>query len=404
MSENNHPSAIEQSLLDLLANNLFGCSRSGSVCVQDWVGIWQEAYAQAVPLSVFTNGIPDSVPTDLSNHIKGKIGELVLAVSRRIGEHVFIHKLMSEADIPYTIIKGFACSFYYNDPLLRLIGDVDFLVDPQDEYRCVDFLLDKGFVEIKTTGESHRVFHYKGCRYELHTEPAGIPDGDAGDEVRKYLRDVVANSRVENTAFGQVSVPSEFHHGLIMLLHLAHHLNVEGVGLRHICDWAVFVSQLGQQKFTELFQDPLKDMGLWHFALILTKLSADYLGCVGWSLADDLAEVSDELLNDIFIGGNLGQKNDSRTHEGLVLSSEKQGNGYFKNLFESANRIVYKNWSFCKNFKILLPIGWLFFGLRYIFRSLQGKRPKIDLKEIKEGAVKRKSLYSRLHLFKMNEK
>jgi hypothetical protein len=96
---------------------------------------------------------------------------------------------------------------------------VDFLVEPQDEDRCVDFLLSKGFAEIKTTGESHRVFHYKGCRYELHTEPAGIPDGEVGDRVRHYLCDVVANSRIENTAFGQVNVPGEFHHGLIMLLH-----------------------------------------------------------------------------------------------------------------------------------------------------------------------------------------
>ena len=404
MAEGNHFSAIEQSLLDLLANNLFGCGRSVCVCAEEWGKIWQESYIQTVPLSVFANGIGNNVPADVATYARGEIGNIVLSVSRRIGEHVFIHKLMNEADISYTIIKGFACSLYYSDPLLRLIGDVDFLVKPDDEARCADFLLDKGFKELKSTGENHRVFYYKGCRYELHTEPAGIPEGEAGEVVRKYLCDAVDKAKTQNTVFGQVKVPDEFHHGLIMLLHLAHHLNGEGVGLRHLCDWAVFISRVGQKKFIELFEEPLRAMGLWHFACVLTKVCVDFLGCSGWVVDDSLTAIAKDLLNDMLVGGNLGQKSDNRTHEALALSSEKKNNGYFKNLLESANRIVYKNWAFCKKIKVLLPVGWLFFGLRYIFRSLRGKRPKIALKEIKDGVVKRKALNSRLHLFETDNK
>ncbi len=405
MAEKKHLSAIEQTLMDLLANNLFGCGRSVSVCADEWDYIWHEAYVQAVPLTLFANGISSEISSEMATHIKSKIGEIVLSVSRRIGEHMFIHRLLTEAGIDYTIIKGFACSLYYPDPLTRWLGDVDFLVDPCDEEKTVKVLGDKGFTEISTIGESHRVFSYKGCRYELHTEPAGIPLGEMGEVVKGYLSDTIAKAKTQTTVFGQLNAPDEFHHGLIMLLHMSHHLNGEGIGLRHLCDWAVFVWALGVEKFKEMFEKPLKDMGLWHFALVLTEVCCEYLGCGVFCFDDkDLSEISAEFLCDIFEGGNLGQKSDNRAHEALLLSSEKPDNSYIKNLFESANRIVYKNWGFCRKVKILLPVGWLFFGIRYALRSLKGERPHIDLKEIKEEAVKRKDLYSRLRIFIKEDK
>ena len=399
MAEGNHLSAIEQALSDLLANNLFGCGRSVSACGDEWDYIWHEAYVQAVPLTAFANGISEDVPTEIAAHIKAKIGEIVLSVSRRIGEHTFIHKLLTEAGIDYTIIKGFACSLYYPDPLTRWLGDVDFLINGCDEEKTVELLLEKGFTEISTIGESHRVFKYKGCRYELHTEPAGIPSGEMGEIVKGYLGNTVQKSEVQTTVFGQVRVPDAFHHGLIMLLHMSHHLNGEGIGLRHLCDWAVFISSLGIKRFKEIFEKPLKEMGLWYFALVLNYACGEYLGC-GASFVDnrDLKGVSEELLSDLFEGGNLGQKSDNRAHEALVLS-ENHNNSYIKNLFESANRIVYKNWSFCRKAKLLLPVGWAFFGIRYAYRSLKGERPHIDIKEIKAEAIKRKDLYSRLYIF-----
>lgn len=404
MAEENRLSVIEQALLDLLANSLFGCGRSVSVCADEWDYIWHEAYVQAVPLTVFANGLSSNIPQGMAAHIKSKIGEIVLSVSRRIGEHIFLHKLLTEAGIDYTIIKGFACSLYYPDPLTRWLGDVDFLVNPDDEKTVANLLLDKGFTEISTIGENHRVFSYKGCRYELHTEPAGIPTGEMGEVIKGYLSNSIKNAKLQSTVFGQLKTPDEFHHGLIMLLHMTHHLNGEGIGLRHLCDWAVFISAIGAEKFKEMFEEPLKEMGLWNFALVLNQVCGGFLGCSEYFIEDGkMQDLSAEFLNDLFAGGNLGQKNDNRAHEALVLS-ENPDRSYIKNLFNSANRIVYKNWGFCRKVKILLPVGWLFFSLRYALRSLKGKRPHIALKEIKEEAVKRKDLYSRLQLFIKEDK
>lgn len=404
MAEENRLSVIEQALLDLLANSLSGCSRSVSVCADEWDYIWHEAYVQAVPLTAFANGFSSDIPLEMASHIKSKISEIVLSVSRRIGEHIFLHKLLTEAGIDYTIIKGFACSLYYPDPLTRWLGDVDFLVNPDDEESVANLLIDKGFTEISTIGENHRVFNYRGCRYELHTEPAGIPNGETGEIVKDYLSDTISKAKYQNTVFGQLKTPDEFHHGLIMLLHMSHHLNGEGIGLRHLCDWAVFISDIGVEKFKELFEEPLKEMGLWKFALVLNHVCGRFLGCSEYVTEDEkMEELSAAFLSDLFAGGNLGQKSDNRAHEALALS-ESPDRSYIKNLFSSANRIVYKNWGFCRRVKIFLPVGWLFFGLRYAFRSLKGERPRIDLREIKKETVKRKDLYSQLQIFIKEDK
>ncbi len=400
-------SKTEQTVLDLLATNLFGADKS-VVSDFDFSKVWQESYLHAVPLLAFSSEIPD-MPQDFKAFLCGQFNVIISRNSRRIGEHVFLHKLLTEVGIGYTIIKGFACSLYYNDPLLRLIGDVDFLVNPEDFDRAEALLIEKGFTPVKSTGESHKVFLYKGCRYEMHYEPAGIPSGVVGDVTKELLKDTVASAHSYTTEFGTIKVPDSFHHGLIILLHMCHHLNGEGIGLRHLCDWAVFVNSISREDFCELFEEALKSIGLWHFACVLTALCVEYLGCSPEIMAEKIDEASlRAYMLDIIKGGNFGQKDDDRSHQALLMSREnvddEKGNSSLKNFFKAVNRAVYKNWHWCRSVKLLLPLGWLFFGVRYVIRSLKGQRPEINIGTVISGAEERKNLYKNLKLFNVDNK
>jgi hypothetical protein len=113
-----------------------------------------------------------------------------------------------------------------------------------------------------------------------------------------------------------------------------------------------------------------------------------------------------QLLVDIFSSGNFGQKNVDRSHEYLLISSKNEKGIKEKSMitqwFLSMNRIVYVHWPFAKKIKLILPFGWLFFSLRYVVRSLAGKRPKIRIKSILKEAEQRKDFYSDLELFENN--
>ncbi len=398
--ENNEPK-IEQILLDLLANSLFGLDRKIKCDTLKWSLVWREAYVQAVSLIAFAGKTPENCDEKHIALIRHKLKDDLRVVMHVNKEHIRLHSIMTEAGIPYVILKGAASAAYYPDPLMRAMGDVDFLVDVNDVERACKVLEEKGFKRNPKEHEKHIVYFDENRHYEMHITPAGVPKGQDGDKVRDLLKDILEKSCEYETDFGKIKVPSKFHHGLVILLHTCCHLTNEGIGLRQLCDWAVFVSSFSENEFRETFEEKLKTVGLWRFAQILTKASADYLGSKSFSWADEADdELTEDIIKDVFKSGNLGQKNPASMQESLFVTDSGEKKSIIKHFFSSVNEIVYFYWGFTKRFKILLPLGWLWFGGRYIIRSLMGKRPKISVKDIKAGVSKRTDLYEEIKFFK----
>lgn len=392
-------------LLDILANNLFNAGRSVNLEEADVNAVWCEAYSQAVTLMAFHNTSDKILHQKEYNYIKTKLSNTLADNAKTDFEHVRINSLMKQAGIPCTILKGFASALYYPDPLMRSMGDVDFLIDTDDFEKAAQVLKDNGYASADKNHDVHDVYFGKVCRCEMHFQPSGIPKGKAGVKVRKYLADLLERTENVQTELGEIAVPSTFHHGLIILLHMCHHLTGDGLGLRHLCDWAVYINAVGEEKFLAMFEKALKDIGLWEFAKTMTLICCEYLGCpeMKWAKNAD-KKLADYILIDIIIGGNFGQKNADRSHESLLISSKNEKKpSMLRQFFISANSIVYGNWKAARKFKILLPFGWFFFGGRYIVRSLFGKRPKIRPKKVTKEAAERIDIYAQLRLFDRSE-
>jgi len=394
----------EQVVLDLLANNLFGAGKSVAAVSVDWGSVWYESYMQGVSLNAFADFPAElTEPTDFSvirQNLQERMSENILVNKG----HFKIHKVLTDAGVPYVILKGLASALYYPDPLLRSMGDVDFLVSESDLEKTCQVLERNGFVVSEKSHGDHLVYTDNICRYELHTEPAGMPKGEAGALVKTYLADILDNSELKNTLFGEAFVPSKFHHGLIILLHTCHHLTSSGVGLRHLCDWAVFVNSVSDIDFCHLFEDKFKEIGLWSFAKALTRICEKYLSCPAKAWTGEVDEaLVDALALDIFEGGNLGQKSDDRSHEAMIMpkygDSEHKEKSNSKRFIAYVNQSVKNNWKSAEKNKLLLPVGWIYFGGRYVFRSLKGERPKIKVNSFISEANERKNLFDQLKLF-----
>lgn len=398
--EDNEPK-IEQILLDLLANSLFGAGRTIDCDRVKWALVWREAYMQAVSLIAFSGKTPENCDDKFISLIRSKLKNDLRAVMHVNKEHIRLHNIMTEAGIPYVILKGVASAAYYPDPIMRAMGDVDFLVDIVDVEKACSVLEEKGFKRNPKEHEKHIVYFDENGNYELHITPAGVPKGEKGDKVRDLLKDIIADSREYKTDFGTLRVPSEFHHGLVILLHTCCHLTSEGIGLRQLCDWATFVSHFSDESFCRLFEEKLKSAGLWKLAQVLTQVSVKCFGCSehSWTGVED-TELTEGIIRDIFKSGNLGQKNPTGMQESLFVTDKSKKESSVKHFFRAINEIVYFYWNFTRKFKILLPLGWLYFGGRYIIRSLMGKRSKINIKNIKAQANTRTDLYDELDLFK----
>ena len=391
-------------LLSLLSNSLFNVpveTINGTV----WQDLFQESMLQSVSALVFSNIQREWLPNDIAATWEENAYQIMMNNMQVDADHAKLHNILLSAKIPYVILKGNVSASYYPDPMLRSMGDVDFLINKTDVGK-VDLLLRKnGFIPQPSIHECERAYHKGMSVWELHWEVNGIPSGEVGGRIREYLSDIIEKAQPAELMSGEYQSPTPFHHGLVMLLHVARHMTTGGIGLRHLCDWAVFAERIGDE-FPELFEEKLKAVGLWRFAQLLTQLSVRYLGS---SPEKWMGEPEDELLNalkdDVFASGNFGAKDRNRADEAKFITSRKKGgvndDSDLKQAILSANEIVRKHWIFADKVPILYPAGWAFFGGRYALRSMTGKRKKINVKNLADSAKIRKSIYQKIHLFEI---
>ena len=322
-------------------------------------------------------------------------------------DHTEIHKALSEKGIKYAVFKGVASAKYYKEPILRTMGDTDILIYPKDIKSVASALEEIGYKVLDSLDKDHGHIAFirkKGeaeSKCEVHFSVGGIPESKA-EIFNKYLN-IIENAELIKTQNGECLIPSKFHHGVILLLHTATHLIKEGVGLRHLCDWAVFINSVSDTEMTEIFEKPLKEMGLWEFARILTATCTEYLGIDKKVWAENVEKgLLDELFSDIFSGGNFGTKDSDRYTQIKYIADRKDGTVDRKNpilqVFKTITEKTRREVKFVKEHPVLLPFGVVYTSAKYLFLVATKKRKGESLKTIND-AKHRKDIYSEFKLF-----
>ena len=411
-------------LLNLLSKVLYDTTNNYNYDDCDWSTVYEESKNQAVTSECY-HALDDNcaIPSEIYETWRK---DSLRSISRNMvvtHNHALLHQWMTEAGIPYVILKGVASARYYPAPEYRAMGDVDFLVPNDQVERAGEILKEHGLTPSETRNGFHIAFHNSGMSIELHFDVSDIPDNTNGDLLHSFLQNIFEESSVYSTSYGPIIVPSLFHHGLIMLLHTSRHMLSAGIGLRHLCDWAVFANSLSNEEFIEIFENKLKAVGLWKYAQCLTQVCIKYLGMDDrkWAsenyigLSEDTApdsnetDIADELIEDIFLSGNFGRKDTLKGLENYLFVGNQKDiidhKGLGDNILHFAqaiNKIVYRRWPATMRWKILLPVGWIYFPARRIIRGFTGKRKKINVKHMYDKAADRREIYRKLHLFEVD--
>ena len=317
--------------------------------------------------------------------------------------HSWLHVVMASAGIPYCTIKGITSAAYYPSPLLRTMGDVDFIVRKEDLARADEVMEQAGCAREHYLHDHHHAFHKDGVTFELHWEAPGVPEDKP--EVRELLDDLIDKAEMKDGCMQA----SAFHHGLVLLLHTAEHMINTGIGLRHLCDWAVFAAPFSEEEFRELFEEKLKAAGLWRFAQLLSLTSAKFLGApkLPW-----MGEAEDELLTgimeDVLDAGNFGIKDSERINQAKFLTDRSSRSvkriGALRQFDRAMTEKALFEWPPCKEHIILLPVGWAVISARHLARIRRGERPQMHLGNMISGANKRRKIYQEFKLFDDSER
>jgi hypothetical protein len=375
----------------------------------DWDELYQEAMAQTMLPTVFPVA-KEWMPEEARPMWKRMSDQILMSNMMVSIDHVELRNLMTSNGIPYVILKGLASSSYYQEPLLRCMGDVDFMVRKEDMERADKLILESGFVPHDGSFIHHVEYHRDAktvghaSNWEMHHEVNGIPTGPIGEIIRTYFDDFFETAVDYAEGNGTVKIPDAFHHGMVLLLHTAHHMTSEGVSLRHLCDWLVFADRIPEDEFVSIFEERLKAVGLWSFAQQLTLCGIRYLGCPPKSWAGEVDEsLLEAMICDIGNSGNFGRKDANREQQvKYIVANEGErtvGNqGMFRRMLIRIDRKTLRECDFVKKMPGLRPLGWVWMCIRFCWDFLRGEK-QFERKETLDNAAWRIGVYREFHLF-----
>lgn len=310
---------------------------------------------------------------------------------------------MNQAKIKCAILKGTSIAVCYTEPDMRALGDIDLLIPKESIEEACKIMNNLGF---EAPDESfkhpyHIDFYKDATVVELHFAASTYPENECGREAKKTMEtcwDAITHKKIRDFCFPCLS---NTHQALSLLIHMERHMTTGCIGLRQLCDWAVFINNVTDVGLKEDFVSVLKQCGLERFACVLTKVSIDYLGlnpsCAKW--CEEIEKpIIDAMVDEILRAGNISNKN--KTDDISDFLVDRTGNRASLYVFISKiNAIAKRRYKIAERNNLWLPFFWIFIPIRYWLRSLFGIRRRKSLKETINKTKIRKGLYRELGLY-----
>ncbi|MBO5726179.1 MAG: nucleotidyltransferase family protein, partial [Clostridia bacterium] len=226
----------EEILLELLSSTING--RTAQIDEEklkqiDWNKIGWLSSKHAVRLAVFDAVLP--CKKYISSDVYDKWYTYVLKELSNNWRLGTAQKQLHEeicGDCDYVVLKGVSAAQYYWRPDLRTLGDIDFLIDPERLEEVSKKIIACGY-EKHSENDCHICFLKNDVAIEMHYEIPGIPYGKAGEKVRGFVKNILQDTKTVTHGGNVFSSPSDMFNGVILLLHMQHHMVSEGIGLRH---------------------------------------------------------------------------------------------------------------------------------------------------------------------------
>ena len=314
-------------------------------------------------------------------------------------EQAHVISLLETNGVRFALLKGSTCAANYPDPSLRAMGDVDILVSPDEQRSVVALLQADGYSEVLE--EDHHC-HLTVCKnrvsVEVHREPNGLfvnEDDALRTRIDAFFSDVLDQVQMEN---GYPAL-SDRHQAVVLIMHKLEHFLAGGLGLRQLCDWAMFVQKRMTPALWAELEPLLESFGLLTFTLMVTRACVDHLGlpveCAPWAVTAD-KELSDKVMEHIVKSGNFGVKDTAYGERFFVDAHSK---GRIASAFKVVGSACRTHWPVCARHPILMPIAPFVVYARYLKLRRAGKRDKFRPVQLYQRAGSKQQLYRDLKPF-----
>lgn len=368
----------EEVFLSVLRSALWGHPVQVPDGFNDWGAVMKLANMQAV------NGLVWNVMVT-NQKIKSSIPEQAVAAMRDIPKNnlsmhtklnnalILVVTTLREHGIEPVLLKGQGLAKYYPVPELRQCGDIDLYVGLDNYEKAYDVLkpIVSDIDEKDRIWEGDKHFHANigSVLIEVHRFAEVFMDKTLNQVYQSYAENGL-ESNLASLDFGGISVttPANDFNVYYVFKHLWHHCVSSGVGLRQLCDLAVFLSihDVDRDYLGRILTE-MKDMKPWKtFGCVLV----DYLGLPEhrFPFYDSRRRHKGELLLKLILSdGNFGHYRD--------YNREKRY-GYFKEKVISLNLILshqfefFRIFPYYRNYQFLHTIK---LGISQVLKDLTSK-------------------------------
>lgn len=316
-----------QQFLELLRSGLWGTPADPSLFQGDvnWRSILRIGKEQAVHILI-ADGI-ETLPSELWPHIETMLKIMTLRVKTK-NLHLQLNSILSritkalnQEQIPSVLLKGYGLASNYRLPQSRMCGDIDIYVGQENFDKAYNTI-----VALSTTTQAdqtilpddhmHKHVEIDNVTIEVHRKASSsanlhqrrLFDNWTIDSIDNHFADgTLPTVQVEDTV---VRIPDATFNAVFILHHAVRHMITEGIGLRQICDWTMFldkhhheINQTELRKVLKKFQME----SIWaEFGILAINILGLDPSHLPLAPAEMTSKKTPKILKQIFITGNFG--------------------------------------------------------------------------------------------------
>ena len=179
----------------------------------------------------------------------------------------------SEEGLRMLLLKGLGLSRDYPLPEHRECGDIDIYLYGQSDKGDLHEIGAHLYFDVP----KHSEYVWDGVLIENHRTILNVRRNRTERELNAVLVRLLEKEGTHGLAPG-IQAPRATFNAIFLIRHAAVHFQKEGIVLRHLCDWACFLTRHWDEIDHALFRTAMEDYRMDRFADLMTAAAVEYLG------------------------------------------------------------------------------------------------------------------------------
>lgn len=352
----------------------------------DWEELFRLADSQGVLPLVYqaTYHCPSAKEhADIMDYYFDVVSEQVAMQVIKTTEFLDVYQRLCKLGVKPLVVKGLICRNLYPLPDYRPSTDEDVLIPVERFPICHREFMDYGMQLLEEDEDvmaAYEVAYWKDLTLlyiELHKN-LFPPESDVCGDFNRFFANVHEDAIQETIQGVPVYTLNYTEHLFYLICHAFKHFLGSGFGIRQLCDITLFANQYGREIDWQLLMKQCKEIAAERFVATLFRIGEKYLtfnsmkACYPKEFGE-LAIDEQDLLNDMFEGGVLGNSNLSRIHSSNItlnaVTANKKGKEsrgmVLKTIFPSKKHLVNR-YRYLEKYPFLLPVAWVSRVFKYM--------------------------------------